>query len=160
MSNSNYDKANALRIEAGSCFFIFWKKHDHSESLPAHYVEYLLLIPLIMLIHLTRRTPKASTGNRIKKTSKTSGVVVYNFDGLYEIAKTPGEGDKHTLYFKGLHGDLFSQMTGNDAQLITSNSPFFLCSNISISCKDYYSNTIKFYLSNYVFLVNCIPLLP
>jgi RHS repeat-associated protein len=63
-----------------------------------------------------------STGNRIKKTSKTSGVVVYNFDGLYEIARTPGEGDKHTLYFKGLFGDIFSQMTRNDAALITDAS--------------------------------------
>ena len=58
MSNANYKKANALRIEAGSCFFISWKKHDHSESLPAVYAEYLLLLRLIILIHLTRRTPR------------------------------------------------------------------------------------------------------
>ncbi|HMW07921.1 MAG TPA: RHS repeat-associated core domain-containing protein [Leptospiraceae bacterium] len=82
-----------------------------------------------------------STGNRIKKTSKTSktsGVVAYSFDtfdglsagSLYEITRTPGEGDKHTLYFKGLYGDTFSQMTRNDAALITDASNGSKSSNL------------------------------
>ncbi len=118
-----------------------------------------------------------STGNRIKKTSKTSGVVVYSFDGLYEIAKTPGEGDKHTLYFKGLYGDMFSQMTRNDAQLVTqaviepvemstSDKSFIsiasfrlrsmtdlFCEDIAGSCSDYYTNSLKYYYVQSAFKV-------
>jgi RHS repeat-associated protein len=60
-----------------------------------------------------------SGGMRIKKSQKSSGVVVYSFDGLYEIARTPGQAEKHTLYFKGLYGDIFSQLTRNDAALVT-----------------------------------------
>jgi RHS repeat-associated protein len=53
---------------------------------------------------------------------KASGVVVYSFDGLYEITRTPGQAESHTLYFKGLYGDVFSQMTRSDAALITDAS--------------------------------------
>jgi RHS repeat-associated protein len=60
-----------------------------------------------------------SGGMRIKKSQKSSGVVVYSFDGLYEIARTPGQAEKHTLYFKGLYGDIFSQLTRNDAALLS-----------------------------------------
>ena len=98
-----------------------------------------------------------STGNRIRRKMKASGVVVYSFDGLnqtlntiafhlnnkpsiwfianatsknfflqnlvsfgiYEITRTPGQAESHTLYFKGLYGDVFSQMTRSDAALIT-----------------------------------------
>jgi RHS repeat-associated protein len=63
-----------------------------------------------------------ASGNRIKKQVKNSGMVVYSFGGLYEITKTPGQPDKHTLYFKGLYGDVFSQMTRNDAQLQREDS--------------------------------------
>ncbi|MBK8395571.1 MAG: RHS repeat protein [Leptospiraceae bacterium] len=58
-----------------------------------------------------------STGNRIRKKAKNSGVITYNFDGLYEITKTGSEGVPHTLYFKGLYGDVFAQMTRGDAVL-------------------------------------------
>jgi RHS repeat-associated protein len=52
---------------------------------------------------------------------KASGVVVYSFDGLYEITRTPGQAESHTLYFKGLYGDVFSQMTRSDATLVASS---------------------------------------
>jgi RHS repeat-associated protein len=62
-----------------------------------------------------------STGNRIRRKMKASGVVVYSFDGLYEITRTPGQAESHTLYFKGLYGDVFSQMTRSDATLVASS---------------------------------------
>jgi RHS repeat-associated protein len=67
----------------------------------------------------TMRYVYDSGGMRIKKSQKSSGVVVYSFDGLYEIARTPGQAVKHTLYFKGLYGDIFSQLTRNDAALLS-----------------------------------------
>ena len=44
MSNAKNNRVNSLWIEAWTRFFIFWKKHDYSESLLAVYVEYLLLV--------------------------------------------------------------------------------------------------------------------
>ncbi len=66
-----------------------------------------------------------SSGNRIRKKMKNSGQVVYNFDGVYDITKTPGQSVTHTLYFKGLYGDVFSQMTRNDLNLISGNEKIF-----------------------------------
>ena len=124
MSNANSQQSPALRMEAGSinCILVYISLYAANrnlltvaDSLPAKSVEYLLYIMrLILLIHIIRRTP----------------------DGLYEIARTPGEGDKHTLYFKGLYGDIFSQMTRNDAALITDAStlsfPKFSVGNLSL----------------------------
>jgi len=42
--------------------------------------------------------------------------------GIYAITRTPGQAESHTLYFKGLYGDIFSQMTRSDAALITDAS--------------------------------------
>ena len=115
MNNPNSQPSPALRKEAASCFFISLKKHDHSEStfdrlsdhLTAEQYYVLLSLRLILLIPYVRRTPR----------------------GLYEIARTPGEGDKHTLYFKGLYGVIFSQMTRNDAQLVADASSSSKSSN-------------------------------
>ncbi|MBK8395590.1 MAG: RHS repeat-associated core domain-containing protein [Leptospiraceae bacterium] len=109
-----------------------------------------------------------SSGNRIRKKSKNSEIIAYNFDGLYEITKTPREGTTHTLYFKGLYGDIFAQMTRSDADLVsdlTPNPPFLsrligvvpsperrgesfsfgFCNEVAGSCSQYYLNTVKFY---------------
>ncbi len=61
MSNANYKKANALRIEAGSCFFISWKKHDHSESLTAEQYYVLQYYRIIMLILYVCRNAQTIT---------------------------------------------------------------------------------------------------
>ncbi|MCE9499587.1 MAG: hypothetical protein K8R21_03670, partial [Leptospira sp.] len=58
-------------------------------------------------------------GDRIKK-ELPNNVVVYSFGGRYQVTRQPGQPDLHTVYVKGLKGDLVAQMTRNDAVLITS----------------------------------------
>lgn len=60
------------------------------------------------------------SGNRIKKSLKNSGTTTYNFNNLYEIARSPGQGEKHTLYIYGHDNDLVSQYTRTDAILSQS----------------------------------------
>ncbi|MDX1959247.1 MAG: SpvB/TcaC N-terminal domain-containing protein, partial [Leptospiraceae bacterium] len=61
-------------------------------------------------------------GERSKKEVRASNgqiaSTIYYFGGLYEIVKEPGQPNKHTLYFKGLQGDIVSQMTRTDANLV------------------------------------------
>ena len=75
MNNPTQQSSPALRIEALSINCILWQSLNCAgsrnllivaESLTVHNVEYLLLLRLIILIHLTRRTPKDSTGNGVK----------------------------------------------------------------------------------------------
>ncbi|TGK20300.1 hypothetical protein EHO61_05300 [Leptospira fluminis] len=60
-------------------------------------------------------------GTRVKKVSATSGVVTYSFGDLYEIVRNPGNPEQHTLYIRGNQGDLVSQVSRNNAVLISSN---------------------------------------
>ncbi|WP_165782232.1 RHS repeat-associated core domain-containing protein [Leptospira brenneri] len=62
------------------------------------------------------------SGNRIKKSLKNAGTTTYNFNNLYEIVRTPGQGDKHTLYIYSHDNDLVSQYTRTDAILSQSVS--------------------------------------
>jgi len=67
LNPTNIQQSPALRMEAGSIncivrkIFIYAANRNLltvADSLPAHYVEYLLLMRLIILIHLIRRTPR------------------------------------------------------------------------------------------------------
>ncbi len=70
MSNPNQDQSPALRIEAVSinCILLYASLCAANrnlliiaESLTAQYVEYLLLVRIILLIHIIRRTPEVIT---------------------------------------------------------------------------------------------------
>ncbi|MCP5510775.1 MAG: VCBS repeat-containing protein [Leptospiraceae bacterium] len=61
----------------------------------------------------------------IKKRFSSSGQeksTTYYFDELYEIQREPGKPELHTLYFKGLQGEIFSQWTREDAVLVTAEN--------------------------------------
>ena len=67
MNNPNQQPSLALRMEALSinCIlaYVSWYAANRNlltvaESLTAHYMEYLLLMRLILLIHIIRRTPR------------------------------------------------------------------------------------------------------
>ncbi|TGL59515.1 RHS repeat-associated core domain-containing protein [Leptospira sarikeiensis] len=60
------------------------------------------------------------TGTRIRKTSLNDGTKTISLGGLYEVVFVLGKDPKHTLYFKGEHGDLVGQWTRVDADLISS----------------------------------------
>ncbi len=94
MSNANIQQSPALRIEAGSinCILLyvpFYAENsqfiDHSESLPAHYVEYLLLMRLIILIQLIRRTPKTLTDGAGRMMTDTSGASQLTYKPYGEV---------------------------------------------------------------------------
>ncbi len=94
MKKSNYEKAKALRIEALSinCIlaYVSWYAANRNlltvaESLTAVYVEYLLLMRLILLIHMIRRTPKVK-GNTVL-TYDEGGQTKYALGRLTSVVK-------------------------------------------------------------------------
>jgi RHS repeat-associated protein len=62
-----------------------------------------------------------ASGNRIKKQLKNANTTTYNFNNLYEIHRSPGEPEKHTLYIPGIEGDKVAQYTRSDALLVQAN---------------------------------------
>ncbi|MBL0262933.1 MAG: RHS repeat protein [Leptospiraceae bacterium] len=78
MSNTNQQPSPALRMEAGSinCILLYALLYAANrnlltvaDSLPAVYVEYLLLMRLIILIHLIRRTPEVVNPDGVETTA-------------------------------------------------------------------------------------------
>ncbi|MCG6162115.1 hypothetical protein LFX13_17845, partial [Leptospira bandrabouensis] len=104
-------------------------------------------------------------GSRIKSESQISLVTTYTLSPGYEIVRNPGQPERHTLYVRGLQGDLVAQWTRDDATLQlaqtegtpesssssigqfvgrivgTATEPF--CKDVAIDCADYYKNRIK-----------------
>ncbi|MCZ8238961.1 MAG: RHS repeat-associated core domain-containing protein, partial [Leptospiraceae bacterium] len=62
-----------------------------------------------------------ASGNRIKKQLKNANTTTYNFNNLYEIHRSPGEPEKHTMYIPGIEGDKVAQYTRSDALLVQAN---------------------------------------
>uniref|UniRef100_UPI003872AFCA RHS repeat-associated core domain-containing protein n=1 Tax=Leptospira sanjuanensis TaxID=2879643 RepID=UPI003872AFCA len=109
-------------------------------------------------------------GSRIKSESQISLVTTYTLSPGYEIVRNPGQPERHTLYVRGLQGDLVAQWTRDDATLQlartegtpesssssigqfvgrivgTATEPF--CKDVAIDCADYYKNRIKDRLSS------------
>jgi RHS repeat-associated protein len=86
MNNPTPQRSPALRIEAGSCFFISLKKHDHSESLPAEKYYMLLYYRIITLILYACRNAQS-----IKMITDGRGNVIAggNNGGKSHISYTP-----------------------------------------------------------------------
>lgn len=63
-------------------------------------------------------------GNRIKSTSHPDNKITYNLNGLYEVNRTPGKPDTHTVYVHGVHNEVVAQMTRTDAQLLTAKAEY------------------------------------
>ncbi|EKO22916.1 RHS repeat-associated core domain protein [Leptospira interrogans str. UI 12621] len=61
-------------------------------------------------------------GNRVKSVSDITLFSTYTLDDNYEIVREPGKPERHTLYVKGLQGDLVAQWTREDATLRISGS--------------------------------------
>lgn len=61
-------------------------------------------------------------GNRIKKSRSTDLSVIYSPDPLYEVLRRPGYADQHTLYLRGVKGELVAQFARTDATLISAAS--------------------------------------
>ncbi|RHX83933.1 RHS repeat-associated core domain-containing protein [Leptospira stimsonii] len=103
-------------------------------------------------------------GVRVRKSKQSDGTSVVNIDGAYEVSFRPGFSPLHTLYIKGLSGDLVSQLTLDSVSLLT-NSQFeaeekftfassilnpknSFCKGIAKDCGDYYKNkSYDLYLS-------------
>lgn len=88
-------------------------------------------------------------GNRIKKTLLNLGTVTYSFGNSYEIYRSPGQPEKHTMFVIGAQGDLAAQYSRSDANLIQSLAsndwmvnPF--CKDVAIDCTKYWENRIGF----------------
>ncbi|WCL48104.1 RHS repeat-associated core domain-containing protein [Leptospira sp. GIMC2001] len=58
------------------------------------------------------------TGHRIKKYLKNADTTTYSFGNYYEIFRSPGVPEKHTMYITGIEGDIVSQYTRPDANLL------------------------------------------
>ncbi|WP_229267133.1 RHS repeat-associated core domain-containing protein [Leptospira sp. mild_001] len=61
-------------------------------------------------------------GNRVKSVSDITLFSTYTLDHNYEIVREPGKPERHTLYVKGLQGDLVAQWTREDATLRISGN--------------------------------------
>ncbi|EMF43352.1 RHS repeat-associated core domain protein [Leptospira interrogans serovar Lora str. TE 1992] len=61
-------------------------------------------------------------GNRVKSVSDITLFSTYTLDDNYEIVREPGKPERHTLYVKGLQGDLVAQWTREDATLRISGN--------------------------------------
>lgn len=88
------------------------------------------------------------SGNRIRKSLLNLGTVTYDFGNIYEIYRSPGLPDKHTMFIVGTEGDLVAQYSRDDANLIGSIAsnellnPF--CKGVEIDCGTYWKNRIGF----------------
>ncbi|TGK15106.1 RHS repeat-associated core domain-containing protein [Leptospira stimsonii] len=60
------------------------------------------------------------SGTRIRKTRSSDGLRTISLGGLYEVVMSPGNPNQHTLYFRGLSGDLIAQWSRTDAVLRTA----------------------------------------
>ncbi|WP_165780475.1 RHS repeat-associated core domain-containing protein [Leptospira haakeii] len=59
-------------------------------------------------------------GIRVKKVRDADASIEYYPDPSYEVVRKPGQPDTHTLYIRGLSGDLVSQLARQDANLISA----------------------------------------
>ncbi|WP_423249332.1 RHS repeat domain-containing protein, partial [Leptospira interrogans] len=98
-------------------------------------------------------------GNRVKSVSDITLFSTYTLDDNYEIVREPGKPERHTLYVKGLQGDLVAQWTREDATLRISGNeseenrfvlgdifssmikPF--CKDITGDCSNYWENRFE-----------------
>ncbi|MDO6395342.1 RHS repeat-associated core domain-containing protein [Leptospira santarosai] len=72
-------------------------------------------------------------GNRVKSVSDITLISTYALGENYEIVREPGKPEKHTLYVRGLHGDLVAQWTREDATLQIASGDEVISSESSIS---------------------------
>ncbi|EMM77515.1 RHS repeat-associated core domain protein [Leptospira santarosai str. 2000030832] len=98
------------------------------------------------------------SGFRVRKSNQGDGSSVVSVDGAYEVSFRPGHSPLHTLYVKGLSGDLVSQLSLESVSLLTDaqfenpedstiaglflNPKNALCKDISKDCKEYYKNRV------------------
>ncbi|WP_004462609.1 RHS repeat-associated core domain-containing protein [Leptospira santarosai] len=98
------------------------------------------------------------SGSRVRKSNQGDGSSVVSVDGAYEVSFRPGHSPLHTLYVKGLSGDLVSQLSLESVSLLTDaqfensedstvaglflNPKNALCKGISKDCKEYYKNRV------------------
>ncbi|WP_244279860.1 RHS repeat-associated core domain-containing protein [Leptospira brenneri] len=95
------------------------------------------------------------SGMRIKKALQNSNTTTYSFGNFYEIHRSPGQQEKHTLYVIGVEGDMVAQYSRPDAILLNqmaSNSwmvnPF--CKGVNIDCDTYWKNRTNFALISFL----------
>ncbi|TGM27918.1 RHS repeat-associated core domain-containing protein [Leptospira selangorensis] len=88
------------------------------------------------------------SGMRIKKTLQNSNTTTYSFGNFYEIHRSPGQQEKHTMYVIGVDGDMVAQYSRPDAILVNQmassdfiNNPF--CNNLNINCNTYWKNRLS-----------------
>ncbi|MDF3821281.1 RHS repeat-associated core domain-containing protein [Leptospira sp. 96542] len=93
------------------------------------------------------------SGMRIKKALQNSNTTTYSFGNYYEIHRTPGEQEKHTMYVIGVEGDMVAQYSRGDAILVNQmasasdnifTNPF--CKDVNIDCDTYWKNRFGFYI--------------
>ncbi|MCW7498431.1 hypothetical protein ND860_17980 [Leptospira levettii] len=99
------------------------------------------------------------SGMRIKKVLQNSNTITYSFGNYYEIHRSPGKQEKHTLYVIGSEGDMVAQYGRSDAILLTqmaSNSllvnPF--CKDLTIDCSSYWMNRTDFSVLSFLRTTN------
>ncbi|PJZ29480.1 RHS repeat-associated core domain-containing protein [Leptospira kmetyi] len=101
------------------------------------------------------------TGSRIKVVSTDSLTTIYSFGDIYEIMRVSGQPEKHTLYIRGIQGEIVAQWTRDNATLQLANqleesngdrsAAFGLigrvsdtfCKDVTIECKTYYKNRFQ-----------------
>ncbi|PJZ76801.1 RHS repeat-associated core domain-containing protein [Leptospira neocaledonica] len=117
------------------------------------------------------------SGSRVKSENLKTALVTYSVDDHYEIAKTHGKNEKHTMYVKGLGGEILTQITRMNAKLLTQVSgnsqiafggntwldDLGFCSGLAIDCDLYWKNRfvspIQHFLAYSSFFYKGIPTL-
>lgn len=98
------------------------------------------------------------SGNRVKIENLTAVVTNYNIGDYYEIEKPTSGDEKHTIYIKGLGGEILTQITRSNVTLITrdegsvlastSSGSWFdqsdLCSGVVIDCGKFWQNRLLY----------------
>ncbi|WP_226992859.1 RHS repeat domain-containing protein [Leptospira biflexa] len=95
------------------------------------------------------------SGMRIKKSLQNSNTTTYSFGNYYEIHRSPGVQEKHTLYVIGAEEDMVAQYSRGDVILLNqmaSNewlvNPF--CKDVNIDCETYWKNKVGFVLNTFL----------
>ncbi|PJZ51235.1 RHS repeat-associated core domain-containing protein [Leptospira adleri] len=157
--------ANAVTTATSSSTGTMNYSYDASGNMVSRNGDVLRYDSFGKLIEITPNGGTASinynydySGSRIKTVSDTALTTTYSFGDSYEIVRSSGLPEKHTIYVKGLEGEIVAQWTREDATLQLADStlegenhvatsivgtltkPF--CKDVTSDCGIYWKNRI------------------
>lgn len=129
LSYSDSNHANAVTSATSASTGTLYYTYDASGNMISRSGDTLRYDSFGKLIELTPYGTSQSifysydySGSRIKVMSTDALTTTYSFGDIYEIMRVSGQPEKHTLYIRGVQGEIVAQWTREDAILQLSSS--------------------------------------